>query len=276
MGHLKNNYHTHNRLCNHAQGGALDYVKKAVSLGMEEIGLSDHGPIPCRFMSHDEFISNLCYRNMSLDEFYNIYLPEVNEAKLKYQGDIKVLKALEVEYIPGEEEFYASLKEHLDYLNLGVHYFKDSKGNIINSYSQINYTNVLEYAKTACMGMRSGLFRTLVHPDLFMFEYKNIKGERRFDEAAIEASKMILDCAKETGTYLEVNVNGLSNSLKYHSDEWLYPYDEFWSLASKHKDLHIIIGVDAHNPEALDSEAIDMVKEFTKRMGLMIEDKMGL
>lgn len=28
MGHLKNNYHTHNRLCNHAQGGALDYVKK--------------------------------------------------------------------------------------------------------------------------------------------------------------------------------------------------------------------------------------------------------
>ena len=50
----------------------------------------------------------------------------------------------------------------------------------------------------------------------------------------------------------------------------------FGLLQSKYKDLHIIIGVDAHNPEALDSEAIDMVKEFTKRMGLMIEDKMEL
>lgn len=154
-----------------------------------------------------------------------------------------------------------------------MHYFKDSKGNIINSYSQINYTNVLEYAKTACMGMKTGLFKTLVHPDLFMFNYKNINGERRFDENAIKASKMILDCALETGTYIEVNVNGLSNSLKYHSDEWLYPYDEFWSLASQYKGLHIIIGVDAHNPDSLDSEAIDMVKDFTKRMGLKIEDK---
>ena len=276
MGYLKNNYHTHNRLCNHAQGGAEDYVKKAISLGMSEIGLSDHGPIPCRFMSHDEYISNMCYRYMSLDAFYNIYLPEVNEAKLKYQDKISVLRALEVEYIPEEEEYYASLKEHLDYLNLGIHYFKDSYGNIINSYSEIDYTNVLEYAKTACKGMKSGLFTTLVHPDLFMFSYKNINGERRFDDVAIKASKMILECAKETGTYIEVNVNGIANSIKYHSEEWLYPYDEFWKLASEYEGLHILIGVDAHSPEALDSEAIDLVKNFTKKMGLKIEEKLKI
>lgn len=276
MGHLKNNYHTHNRLCNHAQGGAQDYVLKAIELGMEEIGLTDHGPILTRFMTKEEYLSNLCYRNMNVDEFYDIYLPEVNEAKAKYKDRISVLTGLEIEYIPGEEEFIKSFKKHLDYLNLGVHYFKDSKGRIVNSYSQIDYTNVLEYAKTVCMGMETGLYTTLVHPDLFMFGYKNINGCRRFDDAAIKATHMILDCAKKTGTYLELNVNGLANSIKYHSDEWLYPYDEFWRIASTYEGLHIIIGIDAHSPEALDSQAIDLVVDFAKKMNLIVEEKMNI
>lgn len=275
MGHLKNNYHTHNRLCNHAVGDVEDYVAKAIDLGMEELGLSDHGPVLTRFMSKEMFLETLSYRNMSLDTFYNVYLPEIEQVKEKYKNQIKIYKGLEIEYIQGEEEFYRELLSHLEYMNLGLHFFKDSSGNIINSYWGINYQNVIDYAASAISGMSTGLFKTLVHPDLFMFGYKNKDGKREFDKECEEASRMIIEAAIKYDCYLEVNVNGLKNSKKYNSDSWLYPSYEFWRIASKYKDLKIIIGVDAHNPEDLDNGDIDLVLDFCKKLNLNILDKMS-
>ena len=42
---IKTNYHTHTKLCNHAEGMPIDYVARAVELGYREIGISDHGPL---------------------------------------------------------------------------------------------------------------------------------------------------------------------------------------------------------------------------------------
>ena len=273
MGHLKNNYHTHNRLCNHATGDVADYVKKAIALGMEELGLSDHGPVLTRFMSKEMFLETLSYRNMSLDTFYNVYLPEIEQVKEQYNEQIKIYKGLEIEYIQGEEEFYKELLSRLDYMNLGLHFFKDSNGNIINSYWNINHENVIEYALAAIKGMSTGLFKVLVHPDLFMFGYKNKDGKREFDNECEKASRMIIEAAIKYDCYVEVNVNGLKNSKKYNSDAWLYPSYEFWKLASQYKDLKIIIGVDAHNPDDLDCSDIDQVLDFCKRLNLNISEK---
>jgi len=272
MGHLVANYHTHNKLCNHAVGECSDYVKEAIRLNMKEIGLSDHDPIPEEFMSKEDYNDNLCYRNMTYDQFENIYLNEVDEVKKKYSNDIKIYAGLECEYLEGHDDYYKSLLKRLDYLNLGVHFFKDKYGNIINSYHKIDTNNVIDYANTCVKGMRTGMFKILVHPDLFMFDYKNINGERKFDENAIKASKMILEEAEKLGIYVEVNVNGLANSRKYHSYEWLYPYYEFWNLAKDYKNLKIVIGIDAHDPKSLDSTDIDLVKEFVKNYNLNILD----
>ncbi|HEY8395905.1 MAG TPA: PHP domain-containing protein, partial [Bacilli bacterium] len=61
----KTNYHNHTYLCRHAKGMPLDYIKKAVELGYEEIGISDHGPL----FGHPHI-------RMSMDEFYDIYLSD--------------------------------------------------------------------------------------------------------------------------------------------------------------------------------------------------------
>ncbi len=269
MSFIKCNYHTHNRLCNHATGESKDYVLKAISLGMEEIGLSDHGPIPTSFMSYQEYKDNLCYRFMSLDVFEHIYLKELDDVIEEYGDKIKIYRGLEVEYLPYEKEFYEMLHNKLDYLNLGIHYFV-SNGKIHNSYSHVTYENVLDYAKNAVEAMNTGLFKTLVHPDLFMFSYENINGERKFDEAATEASKMIIEAAIRNNVYLEINCNGLANSRKYDSDDWLYPYHEFWKLVKTYKDAKIIIGVDAHRPEALDSEDVEKILGFVKKLDLNV------
>ena len=272
MGHLIGNYHTHNKLCNHAVGECEDYVLKAISLGMKEIGLTDHDPIPQDFMSKEDYDENLCYRNMKLEEFYNIYLKEIEDVKKNYSNRIKIYTGLECEYLEGHLDFYKELRSKVDYLNLGVHFFKDRNNNIINSYHKIDYTNVLDYAKSACKGIETGLFKILVHPDLFMFDYKNIDGKREFDEYAVKASRMILETCEKNGIYVEINVNGLANSRKYNHIDWLYPYHDFWALAKEYKDLKIIIGVDAHNPEALDSTDIDLVKEFASKLNLNVLD----
>lgn len=270
MAHLKTNYHTHNQLCNHAVGNCEAYVLKAIELKMEEIGLSDHGPILTSFMSKDDYMANLCYRYMSMDTYKNIYLKELDEVSSKYSNKIKIYKGLEVEYLKAQEDFYRELKKDLDYLLAGIHYFEDN-GKIVNSYSEVTYKNVLAYANTAVNAIKSGLYVCLVHPDLFMFDYKNINGERKFDENAILATKMIIEAAIENDVYLEINCNGISNSRKYKSDAWLYPYYEFWNIAKEYKDLKIVIGVDAHNPNSLESEDIKDVLDFVKNNNIKVE-----
>ena len=77
---MKTNYHTHHYLCKHATGSVEDYVKEAIKEGFCEIGISDHGPINAE-----------AFPRMSMDEFNNIYLAELEEAIIKYQDKIKII-----------------------------------------------------------------------------------------------------------------------------------------------------------------------------------------
>jgi histidinol-phosphatase (PHP family) len=38
-------YHLHTSLCGHASGEPYEYVESAISLGLKEIGFSDHAPL---------------------------------------------------------------------------------------------------------------------------------------------------------------------------------------------------------------------------------------
>ena len=45
-------YHIHTSFCNHANGTMKEYVKYAITAGLNEIGFSDHNPLPAIFDSH--------------------------------------------------------------------------------------------------------------------------------------------------------------------------------------------------------------------------------
>ena len=68
---MKTNYHTHHYLCGHAKGNVEDYVLEAIKHGFTEIGISDHGPI-----------NAIAFPRMSIDEYNNVYLKELEEAGL--------------------------------------------------------------------------------------------------------------------------------------------------------------------------------------------------
>ena len=262
------NYHSHLVYCNHALGHAEDYIKVALEHNFKELGISDHAPLlPC-FMSASEFERfGRYYNTMTLDTALRKYLPEVEQAKKAFADKIRILSAFEIEYFSTSEFFARYLRKKVDYLNLGVHMF-EYEDVILNSYTDVDYKTIYFYLDACIKGMKTGLFNTLVHPDLFMYGYKDKDGNRTFDEHCAYVSKKIIEAAIENDVYLELNANGINNSR--FSSVWLYPCKEFWEIAKNYPKLKIIIGADAHEPNALACDYIRQTEAFAKELGLKI------
>ena len=275
---LRSNYHTHLKYCNHAEGEAADYVAKAIDLGFKELGISDHAPVPEEYVDPRVYESSKTYRFMKLKDL-DIYLNDCRQAREKFKDRIRVLIGLESEFIPERIEYYKMLRGKVDYLNLGAHYFLDSKGRFYNTYKDLSYKNINDYASTVIAGMESGLFNACVHPDLFFYGYKNERGEHIFDSRCEGVSRRIIESAIKNNVYLEINANGVFNSNNhglFSYKEWLYPRYEFWTIASEYKNLKIIIGADAHLVKNLSGKHILECEELASHLGLKIDEVMEL
>ncbi len=271
---IDKNYHTHMKYCNHAIGDVRDYVLFAKEHGYVELGMSDHAPIPPDSMTKEEWDYNYCGENMTLDTF-EIYLKDIEKCQKEFDGII-VYKALESEYLSDFKDFYKSLRERLDYMIFGVHFFKYNN-KIISTYDGVNYDNVLGYLEAAKEGMESGLFEYLAHPDLFYFEYKDKNGNHTFDDRCELVTRKIIECAIKNDVYIEINANGLKFSKDVNDNKnYRYPVYQFWNIAKEYKDLKVIIGADAHDPKLLDSEWIRKVIEFADELGIKLQDRLVL
>ena len=116
---LKANYHTHTRLCRHAIGDVIDYVKVAYECGFLELGISDHAPYKDDFMTKEEYKrSRLDTSAMDYSEL-DIYFNQIKEAKIKYPR-VKILTGFETEFLENKIDYYKELRSKVDYLNLGI------------------------------------------------------------------------------------------------------------------------------------------------------------
>src|SRR6266851_3088072 len=91
-------YHMHTPLCRHASGEPAEYAARAVALGFTEIGFSDHSP-----MRRDDF-DNWRMRLDQLDE----YVEKINAVRKDFPS-VTIKLALEVDYLPGHEEWIREL-----------------------------------------------------------------------------------------------------------------------------------------------------------------------
>ncbi len=107
----------HTPLCHHAVGTPTDLARHALALGLTEIGFSDHSP-----MRRDDF-DDWRMSFSKLDE----YVESVRQARKDFPG-LSIKLALEVDYLPGHEEWIRELAglHPWDYFIGSVHYISET------------------------------------------------------------------------------------------------------------------------------------------------------
>lgn len=229
---LPADYHMHTPLCRHAAGEPVEYARRAVEIGLTEIGFSDHSPMPA-----DDF-DNWRMFDRQLDE----YVAKVRLAQETFP-QLTIRLALEVDYLPGQEDWIRQLagRHPWDYFIGSVHYVSDS-WDIDNpaKLSEWKKRDAFEvwsaYFERLGQAARSGLFEIMGHADLpKKFGIRPAQDCRPLYENFVSA-------AVEAGCAVELNTAGLRKECQE-----IYPCPELLRLA-RARNVPITFGSDAHAP----------------------------
>ncbi len=120
------NYHTHTKLCD-GKDTIEDMVKKAISLGMDELGFSGH--------CYTFFDNSYC---MSLTQTKE-YIDTIRRMKTKYAGQIRILLGIEQDYYSTEPT------DAYEYVIGAVHYLK--KGDFYIPIDESRHIQAVAVAK---------------------------------------------------------------------------------------------------------------------------------
>lgn len=255
------NYHTHTALCGHADGTMREYIEKAIQGNIKILGFSDHVPNPIGESNP--------HHEMSKEDFFEKYIPEIEKLKEMYFKQIEIKKGLESEYYGDEGEKHPAIKQfrektepQLDYMILGQHFVlaRDTEGHIKMPPKALSNQSVqypIDYALTVVEAIKSGKFAYVAHPDIFLEHRDKIQENEKnlYQKNVKRATEMICETASQYHIPLEVNLGsiaaieaGIKNRMK--DGGYAYPVPEFWKVAEE-KGCEVLIGIDAHSPEAL-------------------------
>lgn len=241
---LPPDYHMHTHLCHHAEGVPSDLARRAVELGLEEIGVSEHNPMP-----RDDFDNWRMYL-ARMDE----YLADLEAARRRFPS-LRILAALEVDYLPGGEDWIRTLaaRHPWDYFIGSVHYIDggwdiDNPAKLEHWRARKAFEVWREYFERLTAAAASGLFQIIGHPDL--------PKKFRFvpTEDCTPLFEKFLDTAAAHGVAIEINTAGLRKDCRE-----MYPSPAFLRLAAA-RGVALTFGSDAHHPDEVGMNFRDAVE----------------
>jgi len=241
--------HNHTIRCNHATGTIDEYIQKAIELGIDIYGFSEHAP-----MDFDP------YYRLSFEDM-DIYEDEVLRAKRVYQDKIQIVLGYEVDYLKGYIDDRVIYNKRVDYLIGSVH-FLDKWGfdnpEFIGEYKNRDIDDIWQEYFGAIEAMaKIGYFDIVGHLDLIkVFKYLPKKDIRVIAKNALKA-------IKEANMVIELNGAGLRKPIKE-----VYPSQNLLEVAYE-LNIPITFSSDAHSVEQVGfgyNEAIEIAKRvgYTK------------
>lgn len=226
-------YHLHTPLCHHATGWPVDYARRAVELGLPEIGFSDHSPMPHYFDAWRMAEGDLPR-----------YLESIEEARASFPA-LPIRQGLEVDWLEGGESWIETLASRApwDYLIGSVHYLGDWNFDNpdpveVARFSSYGVEEAWDrYWQLFGQAARSGMFDIMGHPDLVKkFKHRPEGDLHRYYEPAVQA-------CLDGDIAIEINTAGLFKPVAE-----MYPAADFLTLAA-HAGVPLTINSDAHAPE---------------------------
>jgi histidinol-phosphatase (PHP family) len=217
--------HNHTTRCNHAKGSMESYIKRAIELGIDIYGFSEHAP-----MKFDDYY-RLDFSEMS--EYEN----DVLKLKEKYNKKIKILLGYEVDYLKGYIDKKV-LNANVDYLIGSVHFLKEwgfDNPEFIDEYENRDIEQIWQEYFDAIEAMaKSGHFDIVGHLDLIkIFNFIPKKDIRLIATNALKA-------IKKSNMVIELNSAGLRKPIKE-----IYPSPILLELAYE-MEIPITFSSDAH------------------------------
>jgi histidinol-phosphatase (PHP family) len=217
--------HNHTTRCNHAKGSMESYVERAIDLGIDIYGFSEHAP-----MDFDEQY-RLNFNEMTL------YESDVNNLQKKYSDKIKILLGYEVDYLKGHIDRRV-LNANVDYLIGSIHFLGKwgfDNPEFIDNYKNRNIDDIWqEYFNNIESMAKMGSFDIVGHLDLIkIFNFMPKKDIRLIATPALKA-------IKKSNMVIELNSAGLRKPTKE-----IYPSPLLLELAYE-LDIPITFSSDAH------------------------------
>jgi len=217
--------HNHTTRCNHAEGTVDEYIRRAIEIGIDIYGFSEHAPM--------DFDS---YYRLGFDKM-DEYRDDILRAKSKYKNEIEILLGYEVDYLKGHMDKRV-LNSKVDYLIGSVH-FLDKWGfdnpEFIGGWKKRDIDDIWQEYFDAIEAMaKSRYFDIVGHFDLIkIFKFMPKKDIRII---AHNAFKEI----KKAGMPIELNSAGLRKPIKE-----IYPSKMLLEVAYE-MNIPITFSSDAH------------------------------
>jgi histidinol-phosphatase (PHP family) len=226
-------YHTHNELCKHADGTLEEYIQHAIKIGLKEIGLSDHSPMP-----NNWDIEVRMYE----EQFWTEYKPKVLALREKYKNQIIIKFAVEGDYYPGTEDWVRTFngKNDFDYVIGSVHYLGEwgfDNPLYVGKFNDVDIDEVyVSYYNHIKQSAQFRLFDIIGHCDLVKkFGHRPTKN---IEEILRETFKIV----KKSDMAVEINTSGLRKPVKEQ-----YPSEQILKIVSDY-GIPLTLGSDAHTP----------------------------
>jgi histidinol-phosphatase (PHP family) len=241
---LPADYHLHTPLCRHATGEPSELAARAARQGLREIGFSDHNPMP-----QDDFDD---WRMKAAD--LDAYVASVEKARRDFP-DITIRLGLEVDYLPGYEDWIRELasRHAWDYLIGSVHYISGSWA-IDSPHQRSMWKNRdpfevwTAYFERVTLAAESGLFDIIGHADLC----------KKFGfyppQDCTPLFKRFLEAARKHNVAIELNTAGLRKDCRE-----IYPSPAIVRLAAQ-RGVPITFGSDAHAVEEVGMDLAEAVR----------------
>ena len=252
---MKTNYHTHTTRCNHARGEDREYIESAISLGLTELGFSDHSP----YIFKDGHVSSF----RMAPEQYTEYFDSLAALREEYKDKIRIYIGVEMEYY--KDDFEATMEllrsRPIDYLILGQHFVDSEPGKLYNGGACPDQERLRLYVDRVIEAMEKGVYSYVAHPDII-----NFTGDEGLFRREI---RRLCKASLATETPLEINLLGI-RELRH------YPNPIFWEEAGA-LGCHVILGCDAHSPRTvLDAKSAETAEKMVKKYGLVKEEYLRL
>ena len=258
-------WHTHNSLCKHAVGTIEDYVKKAIELNLNVIGVSDH--FPYEYLSSEiPSLKDIPYEGYAMPtNNLETYILQLDNLKEKYVNQIHIRTAFEIDFFKHQDhllnKYLKNYLNKLDYILGSVHVlfgkagvFAFDDGRFLNKYKEYDGNDeiYIEYYDSLQVMIKSPTFELdiVTHFDLPK------KFDKRIEDKAMIMGKVIetLELVKKHDLTVEINTSGLRKKVKEQ-----YPHIDIIKKIYE-LGIPILLGSDAHKPEDIAYEFKSIAK----------------